>query len=77
MPALLFLFLAAPALLPAAFGSSRNERVVFLVGESEYGSSRTMPTLAAELEERLGRLAGHLIETGEVAGRWPPPHLPT
>ncbi|MCP4083494.1 MAG: hypothetical protein GY745_00330 [Actinomycetia bacterium] len=31
----------------------------------------------AELEAHLSRLAQHLIETGEVAGRWPPPHLRT
>jgi Helix-turn-helix family len=29
----------------------------------------------AEVEERLGRLADHLLATGEVSGQWPPPHL--
>ncbi|QDV07214.1 hypothetical protein Poly30_27330 [Planctomycetes bacterium Poly30] len=44
-----FYFLGA-----ACFAQGDRSRVVFLVGEEEYGSERTMPRLAEQLERELG-----------------------
>ena len=40
-------------LVGSCLNSSAREKVVFLVGEPEYGSVRTMPALAREFDERL------------------------
>ena len=37
----------------SCLSASAREKVVFLVGEPEYGSVRTMPALAREFDERL------------------------
>ncbi|MFN3241035.1 MAG: DUF6797 domain-containing protein [Planctomycetota bacterium] len=45
--------LAVAGLLPAQQPQQRKPHVVFLVGEREYGSERTMPAFASRLEDEL------------------------
>ena len=61
----------AAALALSVFASSISaQRVVFLVGEGVYGSERTLPAFAAELEEKLGFEVLPRPDFGGFQGAW-------
>ena len=45
--------------------------VVFLIGESEYGSQHTMPLIAGELENKFG-MRTTLVFDSEIKDNWEP-----
>ena len=66
--------LLLPALLAApALASTAGDRVVFLVGEGEYGSERTVPAFARELAAETGLAA--VVRQGAGRAMPEPPEL--
>ncbi len=65
------LLLSAQLLASDASASAEKPHVVFLIGEDEYKSEKTLPTIAADLEDHLG-MKYTLLFDEHYAGAWKP-----
>ena len=65
----LLLLLTSALTFPGAAAEKQKPHIVFVTGDHEYGSERTMPLLAKELEKNYGFRTTVLLATNEKGER--------